>query len=296
MKDAPAFDFYPSDWLSSTLLMSYEEKGLYLELLAMQWENGALPTDDQLKRLRTKPKTLAIILTKFPPGADGLRRNIRLETERQKQQARRAANIDKARKAAGARWSEPPAPSMPQACLKHSVSIVQAVPESCPPITHHPSPVLSPTTTTTTPPARLEQVLEYAKQQRASDTTGKPVTDEIAEAWFDARTDAGWQERRDGHEYDIRDWQANLRKFARVWHQRQPEITAGSSRGKSNGHAFPPRQTAHSLRIRQEEVERELKKLRTATFYDDEARSVALRKLTELEVELATIQDQLKVA
>ena len=146
IKDAPAFDFYPSDWLSGTLLMSFEEKGLYLELLAMQWETGALPSDDQLKRLRAKPKTLSIVLTKFQICDDGLRRNLRLERERKKQQARRAANIDKARKAASARWSEPDAPSMLQASAKHDSSMIQAMPESCPPITHHPSPITVPST------------------------------------------------------------------------------------------------------------------------------------------------------
>lgn len=146
MKDAPAFDFYPSDWLSGTILMSYEEKGLYLELLAMQWEEGALPGDDQLKRLRVKRKNLDAILEKFPLGVDGLRRNLRLERERVKQRARRAKNIDKARRAAGVRWSEPDATGIPQASSEHSASIPQAMPESCPPITHHPSPITIPST------------------------------------------------------------------------------------------------------------------------------------------------------
>lgn len=155
---------------------------------------------------------------------------------------------------------------------------------------------LSTTTPAARVPARLEEVLAYADEQRKSDTTGKPVTDEIAVAWFDDRQAAGWVTRRDGHEYPIIDWRADLRKYARHWHQNPQAGAVSKPGGKGGMLAFPARQSAHSLRIRQEEVERELKRLRGSTFYDDEAHSQALRAVTELETELATIKDQLKVA
>jgi uncharacterized protein YdaU (DUF1376 family) len=131
MKDAPAFDFYASDWLAGTLLMSFEEKGLYVELLALQWEAGALPSDDQLRRLRAKPAALAAVLEKFPFGEDGLRRNVRLERERDKQRDRINKASEKGRKMAAGRWGD----SNAQAMHKHPPSTSQAVHETCPPPT-----------------------------------------------------------------------------------------------------------------------------------------------------------------
>lgn len=136
MKDAPAFDFYPSDWLSGTLMMSHEEKGLYVDLLAMQWEQGCLPSDDKLKRLRARPAVLASVLEKFPIGEDGMRRNARLERERVKQRERRERKAEGARKTNAKRWNS------------ESLSDRLATPErqpsdtlsESPPITHHPSP------------------------------------------------------------------------------------------------------------------------------------------------------------
>ena len=101
--------------------------------------------------------------------------------------------------------------------------------EVTPPVTNEVTPPqieienlsLSSTTTTTARPRNIGDVLMYAEAQRRSDTTGKPLTDEIAGAWFDSRTAAGWQERKDGHEYDIADWRSDLRKFARHWHSNE---------------------------------------------------------------------------
>jgi len=40
---SPAFQFYPGDWLSSTLGMPWDVKGVYIDLLAWSWNNGPLP-------------------------------------------------------------------------------------------------------------------------------------------------------------------------------------------------------------------------------------------------------------
>lgn len=53
---APAFQFYPSDWLSSRAvrLMDAEQRGWYIQLLAESWESepqGTLPNDDALLRV-----------------------------------------------------------------------------------------------------------------------------------------------------------------------------------------------------------------------------------------------------
>jgi len=43
MDTPPAFQFYAGDWLSSTLGMAWDVKGLYIDLLAWSWKNGPLP-------------------------------------------------------------------------------------------------------------------------------------------------------------------------------------------------------------------------------------------------------------
>lgn len=125
---------YPADWLAGTLLMSFEEKGLYLELLCLQWESGHLPPDEQLRRLRTKPAALAAVLAKFSVGEEGNRRNLRLETERVKQRERILKASEKGRKMAAGRWR----PSNAQASSKQCTSIKDAKHETCPPLTTDP--------------------------------------------------------------------------------------------------------------------------------------------------------------
>jgi uncharacterized protein YdaU (DUF1376 family) len=45
MTKAPAFQFYASDFLTGTTLMSNAEVGLYIRLLCLQAENGSIPDD-----------------------------------------------------------------------------------------------------------------------------------------------------------------------------------------------------------------------------------------------------------
>jgi|GEM_PF-4132447 len=106
IKDCPSFDLYASDWLAGTIAMTYEEKGLYIDLLALQWETGHLPTDDRLKRLRVKKSVLATVLEKFPVGDDGFRRNARLEGERAKQRFRRERQQKGAQETNQRRWAK----------------------------------------------------------------------------------------------------------------------------------------------------------------------------------------------
>jgi hypothetical protein len=50
MSKDPAFLFYPGDWLGGTMGMSFEQKGCYLELLMMQFNNGRF-TEAQAKQV-----------------------------------------------------------------------------------------------------------------------------------------------------------------------------------------------------------------------------------------------------
>lgn len=49
-KASPAFQFYPSDFLSSTITFTDAEVGVYMRLLAWSWLNGPLPLDSQRVR------------------------------------------------------------------------------------------------------------------------------------------------------------------------------------------------------------------------------------------------------
>jgi uncharacterized protein YdaU (DUF1376 family) len=97
---APAFQFYPSDFLMGTMMMSAEEVGAYIRLLCYQWDKGSVPNDDAaLARIGgCGGNTIVSIRYKFGIGPDGNLRNGRLELVRDKQDAYRkqqTENIEK---------------------------------------------------------------------------------------------------------------------------------------------------------------------------------------------------------
>lgn len=78
MAKDPAFLFYPGDWLSGTMGMTFEEKGAYFELLMLQFNRGHMTTDmigRNVGQLWVKVKD------KFIQDKDGLWYNARLEEE-----------------------------------------------------------------------------------------------------------------------------------------------------------------------------------------------------------------------
>lgn len=91
----PAFQFYPGDWLGSqrVSLLTLEEEGAYLRLLASCWQHGSIPADpEKIARLIGKgaSTTLATTLaTMFQPHSlnPALLVHDRLERERDKQDA-----------------------------------------------------------------------------------------------------------------------------------------------------------------------------------------------------------------
>lgn len=84
MNKPPAFQFYASDFLAGTTLMTNEEVGIYVRALCHQWESGGL-SDLHLERLG-----LGLGFSGFPQikakfnldSADGLWKNPRLESVR----------------------------------------------------------------------------------------------------------------------------------------------------------------------------------------------------------------------
>ena len=95
MTKRPAFQFYPGDWLGSqrVSLLTLEEEGAYLRLLASCWQHGSIPSaPEMIARLIGKGSstTLATTLaTMFQPHPNNptLLVHDRLEKEREKQDA-----------------------------------------------------------------------------------------------------------------------------------------------------------------------------------------------------------------
>jgi len=96
MRNPPAFQLYADDFLGGTIHFTDAEAGLYMRLLCVQWSAGGIPDNDEEIASYGKGGTpIARVKAKFEKCADGLLRNQRLESERQKQIAfreSRAAN------------------------------------------------------------------------------------------------------------------------------------------------------------------------------------------------------------
>jgi len=73
MNKSPAFQFYPSDWLGSqrVSMMTLEEEGAYIRLLAYCWQHGSVPADPEaVARLIGKGASTTLasrVLTMFQP-------------------------------------------------------------------------------------------------------------------------------------------------------------------------------------------------------------------------------------
>lgn len=91
MSNAPAFQFYPNDFLCSTIDWEIDEVGAYIRLLCAQWKHGPLPNDiDRLSRIcGCSPKRMKKVIGKieksFTQTDDNKLINERLERTRQEQ-------------------------------------------------------------------------------------------------------------------------------------------------------------------------------------------------------------------
>lgn len=102
---APAFQFYPDDFLGGTLTMTLEERGLYITALCLQWTQGGVSKTD-IKSLGSAMAvpSLKRVLLKFSSGADGLLRNEKLERVRAKQNEFRENRSKNGKMGAETRW------------------------------------------------------------------------------------------------------------------------------------------------------------------------------------------------
>lgn len=110
---APAYQWYPKDWQSDSRVrrMSYEQRGIYRELMDIQWLEGSLPDDVELLAdivgypMSRFEKLWPLIRECFTVrDADGRLLQMRLERQRQDHvdflRKQRAAG----RKGAALRW------------------------------------------------------------------------------------------------------------------------------------------------------------------------------------------------
>ena len=128
MNKAPAFQFYPSDFLSdeNVALMTNQEVGCYIKLLCYCWKEGSVPSDiKKLARLCGEPEELmAELWLSLKPcfkiindgggeKGDGSAMlshsraiNMRLDKERKKQEAHRKERSRSGQKGAKTRWGK----------------------------------------------------------------------------------------------------------------------------------------------------------------------------------------------
>lgn len=99
----PAFQFYASDFLTSTAEMTHEEVGMYIRLLCHQWVNGSVNKSRAHRILHCKIPNE--VLERFVEK-DGELRNTRLEHERAKQAAYKEKQAASGRDGADKRWGK----------------------------------------------------------------------------------------------------------------------------------------------------------------------------------------------
>lgn len=114
MSKAPAFQFYPADYLSSPRVetMSLTYQGAYVRLLCYDWLNDGIPDDDDqlanLSRLgedwcKGGYKMVKPCFNQHPTKV-GFLTNARLQKEREKQAGWKQKSSDGGKKSAAKRW------------------------------------------------------------------------------------------------------------------------------------------------------------------------------------------------
>ena len=88
MAKDPAFLFYPGDWLGGTMAMSYEEKGIYISLLMLQFNNGHMTYDMMAQYIgHMFGQFWDKFQDKFVKDDKGLYYNVKLDEEKNKRKA-----------------------------------------------------------------------------------------------------------------------------------------------------------------------------------------------------------------
>lgn len=95
MAKDPAFLFYPNDWLGGTLGMSHEEKGIYMDLLILQFNRGHMTYDMMAHTIGQRfGQVWDKLSDKFEKDDKGCYYNARLEHEKERRKAYTASRYN----------------------------------------------------------------------------------------------------------------------------------------------------------------------------------------------------------
>lgn len=112
MKNAPAFQFYPSDWLADARvqMLTTAQEGIYIRLLAYCWREGSLPPHGTAIALLCKRDSdyadIEFVCNELFVKTESGFVHKRLEIEREKQQETRQKRSDSGRLGAKNRWEK----------------------------------------------------------------------------------------------------------------------------------------------------------------------------------------------
>jgi uncharacterized protein YdaU (DUF1376 family) len=120
MAKDPAFLFYPNDYMGGTIGMTFEEKGAYMDLLILQFNNGPFTVHQAKKTLNGSFEHIwPEISPKFVH--DGHRYfNMRLEEEKIKRSSFIEMQSGRGKKAADKRWNKD-AQAMHKQCTSNNI-------------------------------------------------------------------------------------------------------------------------------------------------------------------------------
>jgi len=206
MSKAPAFQFYPSDFISdpTVQMMSNAEIGVYLKMLCFDWIGDGIPTDVErlFNLLDCNESELSICLEKFEE-IGGRYYNKRLRKEREKQLNRReqasAAGRASGRKRAEKRTTvERPLNDRSIPVERKSNPISSS--SSSPSVREKSKPKKSPQFKRPT----VEEVTEYSRRRAAE---GKPAID--PQKFVNHYDSNGWKVGRN----PMKSWQAAVRTW-----------------------------------------------------------------------------------
>lgn len=129
----------------------------------------------------------------------------------------------------------------------------------------------------------FEQAKTYAKPFARPNSQGLLITEEILANWHDDRSRKGWIYVRDGFEFPIADWKADLRAYARSW------MRNNGPKGQDSGNAvkratgpFKAQETPYQLNQRIEAAEEQLKRLQKRGYQTAEEASKAREEIERL--------------
>lgn len=212
---SPAFQFYPSDWLGSqrVQMLTLEEEGGYIRLIAYCWQHGSIPSDpEKVAKLIGKgaSTTLATtLLSMFQPSSDESRMvHDRLEEERAKQEVWRQKSSEGGKKSA----------EMRHRSKGGSTTVPRVVDECLPNGSNQTSTLPLPSSSSSThiqPEAHYPECNGYPTEQEAVDSGAMVgLVEWKCRQWHREMQSVGWVDYK-GRK--VVDWRAMLANVKAKW-------------------------------------------------------------------------------